>query len=59
MTRKTHISAIERDQIGTLLSSGLSLRAVARKLKRSVSVSGWKPKETVSMVNISPLQPTD
>ena len=37
MTRKTHISAIERDQIGTLLSSGLSLRAVARKLKRSVS----------------------
>lgn len=37
MTSKTHISAIERDQIGTLLSSGLGLRAVARKLGRSVS----------------------
>ena len=37
MTRKTHISAEERDQIGILISSGFSLRAVARKLDRSVS----------------------
>lgn len=40
MTSKTHISAEERDQIGVLISSGFSLRAVARKLNRSVS-SVW------------------
>ena len=37
MTNKGHITAIERDQIGTFISSGLSIRAVARKLGRSVS----------------------
>lgn len=37
MTSKSHISADERDQIGMLISSGFSLRAVARKLNRSVS----------------------
>lgn len=37
MTGKSHITAGERDQIGLLVSSGLSLRAVARELGRSAS----------------------
>ncbi len=37
MTSKQHISAVERDQIGVCLSSGLSIRAIARKLGRSMS----------------------
>lgn len=37
MTNKGHITASERDQIGVYISSGLSIRAVARKLDRCVS----------------------
>ena len=37
MKGKSHITAAERDKIGLYISSGLSLRAVARKLGRSVS----------------------
>ncbi len=40
MTSKQHISGIERDQIGVYLSAGLSIRAIARKLGRSMS-SVW------------------
>lgn len=37
MTKNTHITAIERDQIGLLLASGISQRNIARKLNRSFS----------------------
>lgn len=37
MTNKGHITAIERDQIGMYISSGLSIRSIARKLGRSIS----------------------
>lgn len=37
MKDKGHLSSSERDQIGMYISSGLSLRVIARKLGRSVS----------------------
>lgn len=37
MKDKGHLSSFERDQIGMSISSGLSLRTIARKLGRSVS----------------------
>src|SRR3972149_3456769 len=40
MTGKSHITATERDQIGVLLASGLTLSEIARKLGRSKS-SVW------------------
>ena len=37
MTSKHHITAVERDQIGVLLASGISQNEIARKLGRSKS----------------------
>ena len=37
MTRKSHITAAERDQIGVMLAAGVSQRDIARKLGRSFS----------------------
>ena len=37
MTSKHHINALERDQIGILISAGVSQREIARKLGRSFS----------------------
>src|SRR3972149_4717212 len=37
MTRKSHITAAERDQIGVLLAAGVSQRDIARRLGRSFS----------------------
>lgn len=44
MTNKGHISAVERDQIGVLLASGISQNEIAKKLGRSKSSLSYEIK---------------